>query len=176
MVNPERRQIEFELRADDGKRPRVEGTLIRYGERAAIGGGFSESFAAGALSWDAESICANVQHDRGRPLARLGHGLNLRDTATQLDASIELPDTADGRDVETLIRSGVLRGLSVEFLPTREDWEGDARTIRAAKLTGLAVVDDPAYGGSLVSMRAARMANAARVGRGGERWSLRLLI
>ena len=59
----------------------------------------------------------------------------------------------------TLIRAGVLRGLSVEFaIPDggdrfRADAEGPIRTVSRAGLLAVAVVDKPAYGGAGVNAR-----------------------
>ena len=89
-------------------------------------------------------MIANRQHDRGKPLARLGMGLELEDSATELRAKITLPDTLDGRDVRVLVETGVLRGLSAEFLTVRESWPApDQRVIEEAQLTAIGVVDDP---------------------------------
>ena len=49
-----------------------------------------------------------------------------------------------------LVRVGVLRGLSAEFQVTRERWSGSERTVEAAVLHGLAVVDRGAYAGATV--------------------------
>ncbi len=61
------------------------------------------------------------------------------------------PREAD--DTLTLVRSGVLRGLSIEFAATRERMVGGVRTIQAARLTGIGVVDRNAYPGSTVEAR-----------------------
>ena len=97
------------------------------------------------------SVTANVLHDRQRPLARFGHGLALVDSDTELRARVNLPDTSDGRDVAELVRTGVLRGFSVEFKSTAEDWTGELRTINKAVLRGFAICADPAYAGATVS-------------------------
>ena len=48
-----------------------------------------------------------------------------------------------------LVRSGVLRGLSVEFRAIRDRFVGDLREIGRAVLDGLGLVDRPAYAGSV---------------------------
>ena len=55
-----------------------------------------------------------------------------------------------------LVEAGVLRGLSLEFQATTERWEGNLRTIEAAKLSGVAVVDRAAYSDSAPSQVAKR--------------------
>lgn len=146
----ERRAFEFRASDDGGT---VEGIVIPYGQAARIAD-FTERFLPGSLSFG--DVIANRQHDRHRPLARTdGGGLSLTDSATELRARIELPDTADGRDVRELVRLGVLRGLSAEFRTLKDEWEGSQRTIREAQLTGLAIVDVPAYAGAGIEAREA---------------------
>ena len=108
-------------------------------------------------------MLCNIQHDRTRPLARLGHGLTLTDSRTELRARIELPDTVEGRDTRILVEAGVLTGLSAEFRAVREDWPApDRRVIHEAELRGLAIVDDPAHQSALIAEVRARMSAPAR--------------
>ena len=97
----------------------------------------------------------NVQHDRGRPIARTGGGLTFDDNAERLALRAELPSTREADDTLALIRAQVLRGLSVEFLPVSERLEGGTRVIERAKLAAVAVVDVPAYSKSEVAARMA---------------------
>ena len=137
----------FEFRADESGR--IEGVAIPYNSPGTVAD-FSERFAPGSISF--QDVILNLQHDRKRPLARTdGGGLELRDGPDALRAKIELPDTADGRDVRTLIQRRVLRGLSVEFRAIRDSWQGNERTIYEAELSGLAIVDRPAYAGATVA-------------------------
>ena len=139
----------------------VEGVLIPYGAPSRIGGIFSESFRAGSVTWPT-GVLANVQHDRARPLARLGHGLELSDGPSELRAMLTLPDTQEGRDTRVLIESGVLRGLSAEFHATREEWPtATERIIHEAELRGLAVVDDPGHDSALIAEVRARIETQA---------------
>ena len=137
----------FEIRAaDDGT---LSGVVVPYNKPTTIGS-FREQFAPGSLRFD--DVLLNRQHQRGVALARTGGGgLELTDGPAELRASITLPDTQDGRDVLTLIRKGVLRGLSAEFHATREEWTGNLRTIREAVLMGVGVVDSPQYAGATVA-------------------------
>ena len=152
-MKTERRAVEFRATAAGV----IEGVVIPYGTASRIGGVFDEVFEAGAMRF--ARVVANVQHDRARPLARLGHGLTLTDSAAELRARIELPDTTEGRDARALIEAGVLTGLSAEFRAVREDWPApDRRVIYEAELRGLAVVDDPAHETALIAEVRARMA------------------
>ena len=60
-----------------------------------------------------------------------------------------MPTTREGDDALELVRSGVLRGLSVEFRAIRDRFVGDLREIGRAVLDGLGLVDRPAYPGSV---------------------------
>ena len=136
-----------EVRAD-GRR--LLGTVVKYGDTAHIGGQ-PERFAPGSLI--ASDVVLNVQHERSRPIARTGAGLVLRDSQEGLKMDALLPETTEARDTLTLVRSGVLRGLSVEFQTLSEHEEDGTRVIDMANLSGLAVCDRPAYPGSTVEAR-----------------------
>ena len=68
-----------------------------------------------------------------------------------------VPDTQDGNDVLTLINNRVLRGLSIEFKRAKGRFvtEGgkDVLRINSAVLTGVGVVDRPAYQKSVLKKR-----------------------
>ncbi|MYD90075.1 MAG: hypothetical protein F4Y08_07015 [Caldilineaceae bacterium SB0662_bin_9] len=143
-----------ELRWDDTSRM-LSGTLVRYGDTAELSWGDKERFEPGAFGNVADvDLILNVQHDRAKPLARSGGGgISLDDTSERLRMEATLPDTADARDVLSLIRHRVLRGLSVEFYPVRSRREGDVVVISEAKLKNVAVVDRPAYKQSTLDWR-----------------------
>ena len=88
-------------------------------------------------------------------LARTGGGgLLLTDSAAALEVRAELPETSEANDALALVAAGVLRGLSLEFVATRESMVGPTRVIASARLVGIAVVDKPAYSASKVAARA----------------------
>lgn len=149
LVDAERRYCE--LRAEGRT---LHGTAIRYGEVADLPG-WRERFEPGAFGdVSAADVILNGHHDRARPLARTGGGgLTLIDGAEALRVQAILPDTRDADDVLKLVNAGVLRGFSIEFAARRESMAGDVRVIAEASLTGLAVVDRPAYAGSTVAAR-----------------------
>ncbi len=153
-MNLERRAVAFRQTGPGV----IEGVLIPYGVASRIGGVFSETFRSGGVTWPS-GVLANAQHDRGRPLARLGHGLALADGPAELRATLTLPDTMEGRDVRTLIESGVLTGFSAEFHATRDEWPTPTeRIIHRAELRGLAVVDDPGHTGAVIEEVRVRIA------------------
>ena len=84
-------------------------------------------------------------HDRRRLLARVGAGLTLYDDGRELRLEAVLPETRDADDALVLVRSGLLRGYSIEFDAATDEWLGDLRTVTAAALPAVAVVDKPAY-------------------------------
>ena len=65
----------------------------------------------------------------------------------------KLPNTSAGRDAASEIRSGLLRGCSIEFNASREENRGGVRTILAGVLRGAGLVDSPSYSGSRVDVR-----------------------
>ena len=64
-----------------------------------------------------------------------------------------LPETREATDALTLLRKRVLRGLSVEFTAIEEHIEAGVRVITKAVLSGIGLVDRPAYPQSLAEAR-----------------------
>ena len=140
----ERRSFEFRVESDG----RISGVVIPYGSDGVVRN-FRERFAPGSVRFD--DVLLNHQHDRARPLARTnGGGLVLQDGPTELRASVVLPETTAGRDVRTLVQSRVLRAFSAEFTALRDSWQGNLRTIHAAVLHGIGIVDTGAYAGATI--------------------------
>jgi len=147
-----------ELRYDGGRS--VSGTVVSYGDEADIGGVFRERIAPGALR--ADDVILNLQHDRRAPLARTGAGLEVTDDGRAMRMTAQIAQTSHGNDALNLIERRILRGLSVEMMVDREEWSnGDMqRTVRSAIVSGIALVDRPAYPQSSIDARAARMDRA----------------
>ena len=139
---------DIEIRQDEAMASpgRLVGTLLRYGERASRR---AEVFEPGSLEWPAEGVVLRRQHERGQPIARVIP--SVRDGAVVIDT--QLPETRAGRDAAAEIRSGLFRGLSVEFRPALQSHAGGLRRIKRALLTGAGLVDSPEYGGSVVEVR-----------------------
>lgn len=137
----------FEFRASETGV--IEGVVIPYGQHAKVAY-FEERFLPGSVRYS--DVIANVMHDAGRPIARTdGGGLDLTDGRDALRATIQIPDTQEGRDTHHLIKKGVYRGLSAEFQVLDDDMPDNLRTIRSAELKGLGIVDRAAYAGATVS-------------------------
>ena len=139
---------------------RLEGVVLRYGDRADLGGAV-ELVRPGAFD-PIGDVRLNVQHRRDRLVARTGAGLVLIDGPRELSMRADVAATRDGDDVLTMVRHGLLRGLSVEFIPS--DWStgaGGVIEVKRARLVGIGVVDSPAYKGSTVQARAALYASSS---------------
>ena len=138
----------IEFRADNSRESpgRIVGTLLTYGERA---GDRPEVFEAGSLTFADDGLVLNRQHSRQAPIMRFTPELRGRELV--IDSA--LPNTTAGRDAAKEIRSGLLRGLSVEFIAKREENRGGLRRILSGELRGAGLVDSPAYSGSAVSVR-----------------------
>ena len=149
MSDLERRYVE--LRADDEGR-RLSGVAVTYGDTATLPFG-RERVERGAFA-PIGDVILNAQHDRAAPLARTaGAGLELADSAERLAFSATLPETRAADDVLALVRTGVMRGASVEMRVTAERMEAGVRVIERASLTGIGIVDTPAYPASEVEAR-----------------------
>ena len=144
----------YELRFDEDER-RVTGTAMRYGDVAEMPWGEKEKFDPGAFgAVERLDATLNIQHDRGRPVARTrGGGMTLQDSGGALAIDAVLPDTTDANDAVANIRAKILRGLSVEFWPETTRLENGVTVIEKAALRGIAIVDRPAYNDSKLQPR-----------------------
>ena len=130
MDNEIRCSIEY--RADDSRESvgRLVGTLLVYGERS---GDRPEVFAPDSLTFAGGGLVLNRQHERKSPIMRFTPELRGRELV--IDA--KLPNTSAGRDAAAEVKSGLLRGLSIEFISKREENRGGIRTILAASFAAL---------------------------------------
>ena len=144
------RRSTTDLRHDGGRT--VSGTVLKYGDTANIYG-MQESIARGAFGDVSKGdIILNFQHSRGKPLARTGGGgLELEETGDGITMRAELPNTTHGNDALELVKKGVLRGLSVEMRIHKTTNERERYTINSATLSGIGLVDKPAYPQSTIS-------------------------
>ena len=128
----------------------LRGRAIRYGDEAIIATGFGqkrERFARGAFG-DVGKLdtTLDLMHAPERRIARTGGGgLVLTQDGDDILLAATLQETRDGDDTIALVRSGVLRGFSIEFNAEHDEWSGDLRTVTRAGLPSIGVVDRPAY-------------------------------
>ena len=161
--NGSERRIAAEYRAA-GRR--LEGHAAVFGEAAKIGG-FSETIQAGAFSRSLKSgadILALVDHDAGRLLGRTSSGtLRLAEDSRGLAFSLDVPDTALGRDMLALAERRDLGGMSFSFIAKRDTWPAaDRRVLQDLDLLEISIVQaHPAYIGTSVSARSAALGGTA---------------
>ena len=141
----------FEVR-QEGDRAIVEGAAMPYGSKANIAGLFTETVEPGAFAGRMEDVVVNYMHQREAPIARTdGGGLTLTDSAERLTARVEIPSYR--ADILDQVKRKILRGFSVEMFVKDEEWpEVDRRVIKQAQLSGLALVDSPAYSQATMSI------------------------
>ena len=141
----------------DGDRT-VTGTAMPYGDVAELPWG-KERFEPQAFGEvNSLDITMNIQHNRDRMVARTGgSGLTLDDSPQALRFNAKLIDDTDGNDAMKKIQGRLIRGVSVEFWPTKYRFEVEdpelmiieaGRTARAWDL-----VDKPAYPKAMISSR-----------------------
>ena len=143
-----------EVRAEGEGRILI-GQVMAYRDVAILPFG-KETFLPGSFSpVENLDVILNYAHIRGQPIARTGGGgLVLEDSETVLSLRAEIPKTSIGDDVLALVRSSVLRGLSVEFSSIAEKMISGVRVIHKAALHAIGVVDSGAYRMSVVEARA----------------------
>ena len=124
----------------------LSGRALVYGDVAPQ---FRERFVPGAFQDLPSTMAVNLQHDASLVVV----DAMLADGPRSLDVRADLPE---GSAVIDLVRRGALRGFSIEFRALQERAEAGVRVIEQAVLTGLAVVDRPAYPGSVAEVRAGR--------------------
>ena len=146
------RSFAIELREDETRQSpgRLVGTILTYGEMA---GDRREVFEPGALTWPAEGIVVNRQHNRAAPIVRVTP--EVRGAAVVVDQP--LPDTSAGRDAAREVREGLFRGFSIEFRAVRQAYRDGVRYIQEAGLFAVGLVDSPSYAGSTAEVRGKRV-------------------
>ena len=137
----------------------ITGRAMPYGSLGRTPSGISERFLPGAFG-EIGDVIMNAYHDATQPLARTdGGGLQLHDTPEALEIQATLPETRAADDVLALVRSDVMRGLSVEFRALEDKVVAESgkriREVVRAELVGIAVVPRAAYPATDVQARAA---------------------
>ena len=121
----------------------LSGRALVYGD---ISPDFRERFEPGAFG-DVGTIPVNLQHDRNLIVAERAI---LSDSPRSLDVRADLPA---GSAALALVKRGTLNGFSIEFHARAQRFEAGVRVVERAALTGLALVDRPAYPGSSAEVR-----------------------
>lgn len=181
---PERRtmvgRVELRDGAADGSIGSIEGVAAVVGQETIIGGGFwafREVIMPGAFkdSVKSDDVRALFNHDPNLLLGRTeSKTLRIREAKDGLRYDVDLPDTATGRDVQTLIKRGDVSGSSFAFTVDEADEEWDDSQVKNGKLPlrkinristlyDVSPVTYPAYPTTSVSARSrAKAANETR--------------
>ena len=109
-----------------------------------------ETFDPDSLYFPPTGIVVNEQH-RTVPSPILRTMPKMEGKAVLIDQPF--PDTTRGRDAATMMREGVLTGLSLEFYPEKEIRRGGMRVIQRAYVPRAGLVDSPSYTGSTAEVR-----------------------
>lgn len=152
-----------EIRAAGRK---LEGYAASFNVEARLGS-FVETIAPGAFrSALAGDVLALMDHDTGKVLGRTKSGtLRLYEDTRGLGFSLDLPDTAAGRDVLALAERADLGGMSFGFTVPKggERWDGERRTLLNVGLKEISVVSAwPAYPDTDIALRTLQMGAEAR--------------
>jgi HK97 family phage prohead protease len=156
----------------------ISGYAAVFNAETLIGGGmwgFREQIAPGAFDQaiQDDDVRALFNHDPNYLLGRNVAGtLRLKSDKKGLRYEVDLPDTAAGRDVKTLVDRGDVSGSSFGFVVEEDEWvdgkvEKDGRmtlplrTIRKVSLYDVSPVTYPAYPQTTVSARSRAEAMAA---------------
>jgi HK97 family phage prohead protease len=118
---------QLEVRAD-GPTASIAGYGVVWGSRNTFGevfvpGCFAESLAE---KGDERPLVMRYQHYDG---GTIGKWTEHREDETGLYLDGTVSDTAAGRDVSTLVRDGVVTGLSIGFAPTEELYAEAGETV-----------------------------------------------
>lgn len=148
----------MEIRASDDP-GQIEGIGVPWGEIANIGY-FTESIARGAVQ---DSDSAQIWWRHVEPIGKLQEH---RDTDEGWWIRGGLSDTVLGRDARTLVRDGVVTGLSIGFEPdeyeVREDETGTHITHTKIRVREISLVPMGAYPGAQITN--VREANTSKKG------------
>ena len=85
-------------------------------------------------------------HDSSRPLGKIGKHFNLETKSEGVYLSChKLPDTRDARDALTLVKEGVLSGMSVGFRSISDEIENKVRVFKKIHLMEVSLCCWPVY-------------------------------
>lgn len=135
----------------------MEGYAATFGSETRIGS-ITEVIERDAFrSSLGGDILALMDHDPHRVLGRTRCGtLRLSDDSKGLAFSLDLPDTAAGRDVLELAQRSDLGGMSFGFIVPKggDHWKGERRPLRSVDLREISVVSaHPAYPDTSLALR-----------------------
>ncbi|QTX04116.1 HK97 family phage prohead protease [Agromyces archimandritae] len=140
---------ELAIRSTDTDRREITGIAVPWGQRADIGGWFTEEFERGSIQ---DSDGALYFYGHREPIGRI---IAYRDTDEGWEITAVVSNTRAGDDALTLARDGVLTRHSVGFRfdQYQVDESGDIPHIThtRAKVHEVSLVPFPAYDGAVVT-------------------------
>ncbi|MEN1957220.1 HK97 family phage prohead protease [Luteimonas changyuni] len=144
---------------------KLSGYVAKFDNPTTIGG-FTEVVRPGAFAASLASgrdIIALADHDPARVLGRTRSGtLQLQEDGDGLAFTLEVPDTAAGRDLIALAERGDLGGCSFGFVVNAggDRWQGDTRELCSVELREVSIVQAwPAYADTEVHLRSLQPQN-----------------
>lgn len=131
----------------------ITGYAVRFNEQSDNLGGFVEVVDPRAFDGiDMSELLLVYAHDYSNPLGRVSAGnLQVRVDGEGVWFNANLPDTTVARDVYTLIKDGVIRGMSFGFTVANDEWTKTSqgkhlrRILQVADLFELTITAVPAY-------------------------------
>ena len=157
----EKRIFSIEMRVEGDEKPKIRGYAAVFNKMSDDLGGFREKIASGAFrkTLKEADVRALFNHDPNVVLGRIGAGtLSLREDDKGLWMEIEPPDTAQARDLVTLIERGDVDQASFAFRVVKDTWkheqgEKPIRTLDEVQLFDVSPVTYPAYPQTSVDVR-----------------------
>jgi HK97 family phage prohead protease len=134
----------------------LEGICVPYGAVTTKAGPVPEQFAAGAF---AELVASRApvkltDYNHSRTRISVGRSASFEERAAGLWGRFQINRTPEGESAFQNLSEGVYGGLSIGFLPVREEQRGGVRTITQARLHHVSLVEEPAYDDAvLLSLR-----------------------
>ena len=148
-----------ELRAEGRQ---ISGVVVQYGEtadpsramRQQARGARRERFAPRSYVASVPAVPLNIEHRALQAAAWYpGGGLTLIDDAEALRFKADLPEIPAGDMALNGVRSGLYKGVSVEFRALAESMQARERVIEQYELHGIGLTERPVYAGSIVEAR-----------------------
>lgn len=147
--------LNSDLFAADTEARTLTGRVLPFGEvgRPKSGGLGAIVFAENSVNIsDPNAIKLNLEHDRTRPI---GKAVQLESRKDGIWATFELVNTTAANDALIEASAGLRNGFSIEVTARDVDRGATVTTVKAADMTGVALVTNPAYAGAGVTEIAA---------------------
>ena len=140
------------IRASEDKPMRLEGYAYRFGDHG-FADGMKERIDPGAFSSDDAMLL--YQHDPMSVLGREGKNMEISEDQEGLRFTVDLPDTQSAKDIYSLVRAGIIDGVSVgmDARETESEMQGDMRVIKKTRLREISLTPNPVYQKTSVEAR-----------------------